>query len=347
MAVVKADAYGHGAVPCANAALDEGADCLGVGIISEGMELRESGIKGPIHLLTGIFPDEAEDLIKYNLSTTLYTHELAEAVSRMAAKSGKRAGIHLKIDTGMGRLGASLEAFPELAEFVSQSPNLILESVFTHLSSADDCPEYTQMQMARFDSALEKLRNKGIQVPLAHCANSAALLRYPQSRYGMVRPGLILYGALPSPSLQPYVKNLVPNGKGFLPVMQWKTRIIQISSAPENTPLSYGQKFVTSRSSLIATLPVGYADGLSRGLSNQMEVLIRGKKAPQVGTICMDMILIDVTDVPGAALDDEAVIFGKQGDEIITADEIAERTATVSYETLCTVGKRVPRVYLP
>ena len=347
MAVVKADAYGHGAGPCAKAALEEGADCLGVGIISEGIVLRENGITAPIQVLTGIFPDEAEDLIKHDLSTTLYTQELADTISKVAAQKGKIAGVHLKIDTGMGRLGISAEAFPEFADIVNRSTNLRLESVFTHLSSADQNREYTQLQLTRFDSALEKMKSLGLQIPLAHCANSAALLGFPDSHYGMVRPGLILYGALPSPSLQSDFKSMMPNAPGLLPVMQWKTRIIQISSIPPNTPLSYGQKFVTARDSRIATLPVGYADGLCRGLSNKMEVLIRGIKAPQVGTICMDMILIDVTDIHGVELYDEAVLFGKQGDEALSADHMAELTGTVPYETLCTVGKRVPRIYLP
>ena len=347
MAVVKADAYGHGAVQCAKAALEAGVDCLGAGIISEGIELRESGIKAPIQLLTGIFPDEAGDLVKYGLATTLYTRGLAETIAKAAARQGVVAGVHLKIDTGMGRLGVSTEGFPELAGFVSRTANLRLESVFTHLSSADQNREYTQLQLTRFDSALKKMESLGMPIPLAHCANSAALLRFPESHYGMARPGLILYGALPSPGLQPDVENMLADGAELLPVMQWKTRIIQISSVPQNTPLSYGQKYVTGRDSLIATLPVGYADGLNRALSNKMAVLVRGIKAPQVGTICMDMTLIDVTDIPGVTLCDEAVIFGKQGDAVLSVDKMAELAQTVPYETLCAVGKRVPRKYLP
>jgi len=347
MAVVKADAYGHGAVPCAKAFLDAGADYLGAGIIAEGIELRESGINSPVQILAGVFSNEIEDLIKYDLSTTLYSLEMAKAIAKWAAREGKQAGLHLKIDTGMSRLGAAPEAFPELAEFVGNSKNLRIESVFTHLSSADEDPEYTLLQLSRFDDILSKVKGMGIEINLAHCANSAALLTFPQSQYDMVRPGIVTYGALPSPNLKPQAKELFSGDNGLLPVMQWKTGILQISSLPENTPLSYGKKFVTARESLIATLPVGYADGLNRGLSNKMKVLVRGQRAPQVGTICMDMCMIDVTDIPDAQIDDEVVIFGKQGDESITADELAEWQETVSHEILTAVAQRVPRKYLP
>jgi alanine racemase len=345
MAVVKADAYGHGALLCAKAALNEEVDCLGVGIIAEGIELRESGITAPIQLLTGIFPDEADDLIKFDLSTTLSTLEVAEVISSKAQKANKRVGVHLKIDTGMGRLGASIDAFPELITFIDQCPNLKLESVFTHLSSADDDQDYTHKQLNRFNDVLKKAKELGIEIPMAHSANSSAILRFPESYYDMVRPGLILYGALPSPQLKPYVENVVAGNNSFLPVMKWKTRILQINQTPPETAMSYGQKFITKRDSLIATLPVGYADGLNRRLSNKMNVLIRGKSAPQIGTICMDMILVDVTDIENVSLQDEVVLIGKQGDESIGVDQVAELIDTVPYETLCNVGKRVPRVY--
>ncbi|MGV7221347.1 MAG: alanine racemase [Nitrospinales bacterium] len=345
MAVVKADAYGHGAIPCAKAALKEGADYLGVGIIAEGIELRESGITAPIQLLTGIFPDEAEDLIEYDLSTTIYTQELAETISKIAKTNNKTVGVHLKVNTGMGRLGASIEAIPKLAPYIDQCPNLKLESIFTHLSSADYDPDYTHNQLDRFEKAIKKVRELGIKIPVIHSANSAALMRFPESYYDMVRPGLLLYGILPSPSLKPYAGNMESGKEGFIPVMQWKTHILQINKTPANTPLSYGQKFITKRDSLIATLPIGYADGLSRGLSNKMKVLIKGKVVPQIGTICMDMILVDVTDIADVSLNDEVVLIGKQGNEVIGADQMAEFLNTVPYEILCNVGKRVPRVY--
>ncbi|MBI4389681.1 MAG: alanine racemase, partial [Nitrospinae bacterium] len=337
MAVVKADAYGHGALPCSKAALDAGADWLGVGILEEGIELRRHGIESPVLVLGSVFPDEIDGLIRGNLSTVLSDYRLAQALSRQAAREGKTAGVHIKVDTGMGRLGVLPEDFPALVERVLELKNLRIEAVSTHFSSADeDDPEFTLSQLSRFDRALERLRAAGVAVPLAHCANSSALIKFPQTWFDMVRPGLILYGALPSPKLKPHLKNLT--GGELLPVMQWKSRIIQINRLPKGSCLSYGKNHVVSRDSLIATLPAGYADGLSRNLSNKMKVIVRGKKAPQVGTICMDMCLIDVTGIPEARVGDEAVILGSQGQETISAEELAAQNGTVPYEILCAVS---------
>ncbi|MBI5428537.1 MAG: alanine racemase [Nitrospinae bacterium] len=347
MAVVKADAYGHGALPCSKAALDAGADWLGVGILEEGLELRQHGIDAPVLVLGSVFPHEIDALIRGGLSTILSDYRLARALSRQAARAGKTVGVHIKVDTGMGRLGVLPEDFLCLVERVLERKNLRIEAVSTHFSSADeDDPEFTLSQLSRFNRAVEQLRAAGRPVPLLHCANSSALIKFPQTWFDMVRPGLILYGALPSPKLKPHLKNLAGGGE-LLPVMQWKSRIIQINRIPKGSGLSYGKNHVVSRDSLIATLPAGYADGLSRNLSGKMNVLIRGRKARQVGTICMDMCLIDVTDIPEAQVGDEAVILGRQGQEAISAEELAQQNGTVPYEILCAVSKRVPRVYLP
>lgn len=346
MAVVKADAYGHGAVPCAKAAISAGADYLGVGILEEGIELRQNEITAPILVLGSIFQDEIEDLVQYGLSTVLCTQALSEALSREATKVGKTVGVHLKVDTGMGRLGILPENILPLTEKIRQYPNLHIEGISTHISSADDeDPGYTLLQLSRFTETLAKLKSAGIHIPLVHCANSATLLKFHQSWFNMIRPGLALYGALPSPALKPYFT--ARDGGEFQPVMQFKSRIIQINNIPRGQSLSYGRRFMTQRDSLIATLPVGYADGLTRHLSNKMHVLIHGKKVPQVGTICMDMCLIDVTEIPSAQAGDEAVIFGRQKEAIITVEEVAEQSGTLPYETLCAVSKRVPRIYLP
>ncbi len=350
MAVVKADAYGHGALPCTQAVLDSGADTLGVGILAEGIELREQGIQAPIQVLVGIFPDEVDDLIQHNLTTTLYSRSLAETLSQRAGHLGKAVVVHIKVDTGMGRLGIAPDQLPGLVEYIAGLNNVRIESLFTHLSSADDPdPKFTQNQIARFQSALDQLKKAKLNVPLAHCANSAALLQFPESQYDLVRPGISLYGALPALTLGPVVKSLTTKNPKFslLPVMQWKTRILNINSLPKGSPVSYGKKFVTQRDSRIATLPVGYADGLERLLTHRMNVLVRGHKAPQVGTICMDMCMIDVTDIAEAQEGDEVVLFGQQGKETITADEMAAQAGTIPYEILCGVGKRVPRSYLP
>ncbi len=349
MAVVKADAYGHGAIPCAKAALEAGADWLGVAILNEGVELRDSGIDAPILVMGSILPGEVQDLVYHDLSTSVSDFSLAEELSRQAEKQGKAVGVHLKIDTGMGRLGMHPDDLPGFMEQTRKLKNLRVEGIFTHLSSADEPdPEFTLGQLSRLSQAIEFLKSKGVSLPMVHAANSSGILNFTASHLDMVRPGISLYGALPSPDVKPIVAALqgCDPDPFFLPVMQWKTKILQINKLPKGTPLSYNRKFTTERESLIAVLPVGYGDGLNRILSNNMDVLIRGQRAPQVGTICMDLCLIDVTDIVGVQGEDEVILFGQQGNETITVDEMAERCGTISYEILCNVGKRVPRVYL-
>ena len=344
MAVVKADAYGHGAVPCARIAVESGAaNYLGAGVIEEGIELRENGLNAPILILGSIFPDEAEDLVRHNLATILCTQPLAQALSKEAEKQDKTVSVHIKVDTGMNRLGISPENLPALLDQVRNLKNLKIEAVSTHFSSADDEDlSVTQAQLEKFQTALTILQKEGVHTPIVHCANTSALFKFPESHFNMVRPGLILYGVLPSPSLRP----VIDQGENpFQPVMQWKSQIILLKPIAKNQPVSYSGSFTTQRDSLIATLPIGYADGLHRMLSNKMDVLIRGRRAPQVGNICMDMILIDVTDIPDVQAGDEVVIFGRQGDEMISVEELAVKGKTIPYEILCSISKRVPRIY--
>ena len=348
MAVIKADAYGHGALPCAKAAIESGVGYLGAGVIEEGIELRKNGIKAPILILGGIFPDEVTDLVHHNLSTILHTSHLAEALSKGGKKQGKTVNIHIKVDTGMNRLGVLPENLLALTEKISSLPNLKIEALSTHFSSADDEDlTITNQQIELFKKALNKLKKTGIIPPLTHLANTSALFRFSESHSKMVRPGLILYGALPSPILNPVVENFCRNEnlENFEPVMQWKSRIILLKSVQKGQALSYSRKYFTQKDSRIATLPIGYADGLPRRLSNNMEVLVKGRRVPQVGTICMDMILIDVSKVPDVQIGDEVVIFGKQGEEVIQVEELAQKADTIPYEVLCNIGKRVPRTY--
>ena len=348
MAVIKADAYGHGALPCAKAAIESGVGYLGAGVIEEGIELRKNGIKGPVLILGGIFPDEVTDLVHHNLSTILHTSHLAEALSKEGKKQGKTVNIHIKVDTGMNRLGILPENLLALTEKISSLPNLKIEALSTHFSSADDEDlSITNQQIELFKKTLNKLKETGITPPLTHLANTSALFRFAESHSTMVRPGLILYGALPSPILNPVVQNFCQNEnlESFEPVMQWKSRIILLKSVQKGQALSYSRKYFTQKDSYIATLPIGYADGLPRRLSNNMEVLVKGRRVPQVGTICMDMILIDVSEVPDVQIGEEVVIFGKQGDEVIQVEELAQKANTIPYEILCNVGKRVPRTY--
>ena len=343
MAVVKADAYGHGALPCARVAVECGADYLGAGVIEEGIECRQSGLDTPILILGSIFPDEAEDLVRHDLATIVCTLSLAQVLAKEAEKQNKTASVHIKVDTGMNRLGILPENLPKLLNQIRNLPNLKVEGISTHFSSADDeVLSFTQAQLKKFQAALACFKQD--DRPLIHCSNTSALFKFPESHFDMVRPGLILYGALPSPSLQTVLsekENLSP----FHPVMQWKSQIILVKSLAKGQPVSYSGSFTTQRDSLIATLPIGYADGLHRSLSNKMDVLIRGKRAPQIGNICMDMTLIDVTEIQGVQAEDEVVIFGKQESQAITVDEMATKGGTIPYEILCNVGKRVPRIY--
>jgi alanine racemase len=344
MAVVKANAYGHGAIPCAKAALEAGADWLGAAILEEGVELRYSGIDAPILVMGGIFPDEAKSLIQYGLSTSVSDISLAQELSQQADKQGKTAGIHLKIDTGMGRLGITPDELPDFMEQMQSLKSLRVEGIFTHLSSADEADsEFTREQLSRLGQSIDSLKSKGIEVPMVHAANSSGILNFPASHLDMVRPGISLYGTLGLSA-----KNSKPNSTSgeLKQVMQWKTKILQIRNLPKGASLSYNRQFTTQRDSRIAVLPVGYGDGLNRRLSNNMEILVRGQRAPQVGTICMDLCLIDVTDIKDVQCEDEVVLFGKQENEFITVDEMAERCGTISYEILCNVSERVPRLYL-
>ena len=349
MAVIKADAYGHGAIPCAKAAIETGVEYLGAGIIEEGIELRENNITEPILILGSIFPDEVADLVRHNFATILCTPHLAQALAKEAEKQGKTVNVHIKVDTGMNRLGVLPENLLPLIKTISNLPALKLEALSTHFSSADDEDKsITTQQIELFQKTLIELQEAGVTMPpLTHLANTSALLRFPESRSKMVRPGLILYGALPSPVLNSVAQEVCQkeNLKNFQPVMQWKSKIILLKSVQKGQPLSYSRKHFTQKNSLIATLPIGYADGLHRNLSNNMEVLVKGKRAPQVGTICMDMILIDVTEVSDVHIGDEVVIFGKQGEEEILVEELARKSNTIPYEILCNVGKRVLRIY--
>jgi alanine racemase len=343
MAVLKANAYGHGALPCARVAVECGAEYLGAGVIDEGIELRKSGLDTPILILGSIFPNEAEDLVRHDLSTIVCTLPLAQILAKEAKKQNKTASVHIKVDTGMNRLGVLPENLPELLNQIRKLPNLKIDGVSTHFASADnEVLSITQVQLKKFQASLACLKQD--DRPLIHCSNTSALFKFPESHFDMVRPGLILYGALPSPSLQAILsqkENLSP----FQPVMQWKSQIILVKHITKGQSVSYSGSFTTQRDSLIATLPIGYADGLHRNLSNKMDVLIRGKRAPQIGNICMDMTLIDVTEIQDVQAGDEVVLFGKQEDQTITVDEMATKGNTIPYEILCNVGKRVPRIY--
>jgi alanine racemase len=336
LAVVKAQAYGHGAVPVARHLAGLGVHMFGVAMVEEGQDLRDAGIIAPILVMGPVFPEQAGSLIRANLTPVVYTLQVAKALSDAAAGAGRTVQVHVKIDTGMGRIGVSPEEAVLFIETISKFPGIVVEGVMTHFADADlQDKKFAAAQMERFEALIGSLDAKGIAIPFRHAANSAAVLEYDRALLTMVRPGLMLYGYNPLESGVP---------ADVRPVLSLLTRIAYIKKVQAGVPISYGRTFVTKRESLIATIPIGYADGYSRGLSNRGEAIVRDKRVPVAGRVCMDMTMLDVTEVPGVTAGDEAVLIGSRGNERISADDIAAKTGTIAYEVLCGISGRVPRV---
>jgi len=341
MAVVKADAYGHGAVPVARVALGAGATWLGVAIPEEAVPLREAGIACGILVLGPIAPDQADLVAAHDLDQCVSDQAQAEALDRAARARGRVLALHLKVDTGMGRVGLRPREVRRVAEKIWALPSVRLAGLMTHFADAEaDEPGFAREQLVRFAEAARELAAAGIPAPLRHAANSAALLFLPEARLDLVRPGIMLYGYHPRG----------PRGgpeSPLRPALRLRTAISQIQDVAQGESVSYGRTFVAPRDLRVATLPVGYADGCGRLLSNRGRVLIRGQRVPIVGRVCMDMTMVDVSGFPDVRVGDEAVLIGRQGADEITADEVAELQGTISYEVLCRIGPRVPRIYLP
>ncbi len=339
MAIVKADAYGHGAKQVARVALRAGADWLGVAFPEEGAELRDSGIAAPMVVLGPVFPEQVGLALGKDLSVSVSGMELARALEQEAAKRGVWAKVHVKVDTGMGRLGIPLDQALDFLRKLSSLPHLMIEGLYTHLATAEEPNSHFAMeQLSRFLEVDQKARALGIKIPFRHAANSAGLLFFEQSRLDIVRPGIMIYGCSPNPD--------APNPLPLGPALSWKTRVAHLKGVEAGESISYGRTFVASGPMKVAVLPLGYGDGLPRKLSNRGEVLIRGHRAPIVGMICMDMTIVDVTSVHGVELGDEVVLVGRQEGQEIRAEEMAQWAGTISYEILCGIGKRVPRLYL-
>jgi alanine racemase len=343
MAVVKADGYGHGAIPVSRTALKSGADRLGVALVEEAIELREQHIHTPIHILSEIPPEtyEASRVATSDLIPTVCQMSVAEKLSRAAVQAGRGVKVHIKVDTGMNRLG--IPADPErVVNFVRQVqdlPNLEVEGIFTHFALADKPQsDFTDRQFERFQRVIESLEDNGIKVPIKHAANSAAIMTKPQTHLDMVRAGISIYGLPPSPELSQVVR--------LKPALSLKTKISYLKRVPVGEGISYGLTYRTDKPTLIATLPIGYADGYSRSLSNRSEVLVRGKRARVAGTICMDQFMVDVNHIPNVKVGEEVTLIGRQKGQEITADEIAKLMGTINYEVVCAISKRVPRVYV-
>lgn len=338
MAVVKADGYGHGALQIAKTALANGADYLAVAILDEALTLRQAGINAPILILGYTPPAQAPLLVQNRITQTVYTLEMAQAISAAAVAVGTNGLVHLKIDTGMGRIGVLPHEAANFAVQVAQLPGIDLEGAFTHMSSADEDETYTVRQFQHFQAALAEVEQRGISIRLKHVANSATILSHPEMHLDMVRAGIILYGLWPSVDM--------PKTIDLKPAMQLKAKVAHVKTVPPGTFISYGRRFTTKATSIIATLPIGYADGWSRLLSNKAEVLLHGRKAPIVGRVCMDQCMVDVTDIPGVGPGDEAVLFGWQDEHFLPVDEVAAHMGTINYEIVCLISNRVPRVYI-
>lgn len=344
LGLVKADAYGHGAVPVAKKLEELGADYLGVACLDEAIEVREAGVKTPILILGCTASIYAAELVKYNITQACYDLEYAKELSAGAQKAGGTITVHIQCDTGMTRLGFMChedtmeKSASEIIEAV-KLPGLKAEGIFTHFSDSDGSEEYTMLQFGRFQDIIQRVRDLGYEFEIRHCANSAATLLYPATYLDMIRPGIVQFGHFPDAKMDHALCDLVP-------VLELKSRVATVRDVPANTPVSYGRTNTLTRPSRLAVIPVGYGDGFCRGFSNKLTVLINGKKLPIVGRICMDMCMVDVTDAPDVKEGDVAILYGSDGTNDQPVEAGAEIMNTISYELLCVLTKRIPRIYL-
>ncbi len=335
MACVKADAYGHGLIPVARRLVSCGVDYLGVASIDEGIKLREAGIRGPILILGLVLKGDIGPVFKYRLTPTICTMELAAALNSRAAKSGKKFKVHVKVDTGMGRIGVLCKDALSFIKKVSGLRFIEVEGVFTHLSCADSDRAFTVKQISLFKDLSLKLASLGLRIPLMHVANSMGVLSYKDSHFNMVRPGLVIYGLYPREGLKIKLK----------PVLSLKARVAYVKNLPSGYGISYGRTYLARKNTTVVTLPIGYGDGYPRSLSNLGPVLIKGKRFKISGRVCMDQVMVDVGNLKVKARD-EAVLIGAQGKYKITAEELAGLSGTIPYEITCGLGSRISRIYL-
>lgn len=337
LAIVKADAYGHGAREVARALEAEGVDLFGVALLEEAKDLRAAGIQAPILILGGIHPGQEVGFFRPGLIPCIFDLETARRLNAAAQAAGQILDCHLKIDTGMGRVGFYNGELDQVLPELAKLRHLRIDGVMSHLAVADELPHpFTDEQLSRFRRAVARIRAAGHAPRYLHIANSAALFAHDIPECNLVRPGIVLYGALPSAHFAGRLD--------LRPVMHWRTSIAMLKTLPTGSGVSYGRRFIATRPTLIATLPVGYADGYNRGLTNRGEVLVRGCRAPVAGTVCMDWTMIDVTDVPGVQVGDEVTLLGEADGQWIRAEDWAEKIGTIPYEVFCQVSKRVPRV---
>jgi len=345
MAVVKADAYGHGAVPVAKCLASCGVEWFGVATVEEALELRAAGIMQPILLLGGLYMSDPAHLVEYRLTPSVSSTARLDTYAQCARRAGQPIDFHLKVDTGIGRLGLPPDRLASFVRHYRELEGLRLTGFFTHLASAEDLvATQTLDQAARFRKALDELQDAGVKPEWVHVSNSAALLAGLDFPENLVRVGALLFGYCLPLIIPP--NREASQAEAFEPVLTFKSRVVYLKDVPSGTPLGYGGAFHTRRPSRIATVPVGYADGLSRALSNRGCAIVRDRYARIVGNISMDLTLLDVTDIPGVDVGDEILLLGRSEHCSITALEIAQLLETVPYEVLCSIGKRVPRIYV-
>ena len=337
---LKADAYGHGALRVARTTLLNGASWLGVATLSEAIPLRAAGITAPILVFGYIPPWQAREATRLDLRATVYSTDVATELAQAARDLDHTVRVHVKVDTGMARLGLRAEDVEGVVRFIEELRGMRgveVEGIFTHLATADSADQtYALRQLARFDAVLDALDARGLRPPIVHAANSAATLTLPQSRYSLVRPGIAIYGLAPSEE--------VPLPAGFQPALAFKTQVAQVKDIPAGEGVSYGATYITQRETRIAVLPVGYADGFRRAPATWGSVLIHGQEAPLIGRVCMDQCMVDVSHIPDVRRGDEVVLIGRQGEATLTAEEVARRLGTISYEVVSALLARVPRV---
>jgi alanine racemase len=339
LCVVKADGYGHGAVPVARRLESAGADFLGVATVDEGVELRNSGISLPTLVMGGVMPwDDTRTFREYRLTPVVAELESLQRVAQDAGQSNLPTTVHIKIDTGMGRLGLSLDGLDELFDMLNVAKHIRVEGLMSHFACSEQRDEYGMAQIRRFEEAIDLFMKHAVQPPLLHMANSGAVCQYPESYFSMVRVGIMLYGSYSDAGLAEKLQ--------VRPVMKLTSRVAYVKSFPPESALSYGRTFITRRQTKVAYIAAGYADGIPRALSNKGAVLLGGKRCPIIGRVCMDWLLVDVTDLPHVTPGEEAVLMGAGENDAITADEIAAYAGTIPYEILCSVSRRMSREYV-
>ena len=342
MAVIKADGYGHGAIQIAEM-MERWNYIWGfaVATLDEAVVLRTEGIQKPILVLGCVFPDQYMEMLKHEIRMNIYTEEMAESISRMAAREGKTAYMHIKLDTGMSRLGFGInEQSAETIKRISKMPNVNMEGIFTHFTKADEKDKsFTKKQIQEFVWMTERLKEKNVRFTYEHCSNSAGIIDVPEANFDIVRAGISTYGLYPSEEVDKTNVKLKP-------ALALKSHVAFVKEIESGTPVSYGGTFVAKEKMKIATIPVGYADGYPRSLSNKGYVLIRGKKAPILGRVCMDQFMVDVTQIEGVSFGDKVTMIGKDGNEILPVEVLSELSGRFNYEFVCDLGKRIPRVYV-